>query len=463
MRNKKRLCLILTLAAVVAVNLLAYLLPYRAAHPDVSGTGVYTLSDSTHQMLSAINRDAEITYFAANPDPDLRSFLLLYRSSHVTVRVAAPESEAADQTVRIRCGERTRTLSLPDLYYSSSSTTGELLSLAEYARISAYLAQLDTSGDQYKMFVYYYGPDAMKTYFAGDAVVSAALRNLTSDAAQTLWVLTGNVGNEPDWYVSLRMEQYGFLPETVDSPAKLPAGALLWFSPKADLSEAQAAELSAFLAGGGRLLLTTNYQKTDLTNLGTILAAYGLSTAAVPNLVADTVSSGSGSSVSQTFQAVSASHAINEAFSGRVTVSYAHRIGIAETEGVTNAELLRTSLSGAYAEQDGESTKNEQGCFSLAATAIKGESRVVWIGMQFSAALDSYSGGKDSAFAAACLSWLAGVDGGLSPVGQANEIPSALLNVKVTTFSVWIVIFVVLIPLALLAVALVRRYIREKK
>lgn len=463
MRNKKRLCLILTLAAVVAVNLLAYLLPYRAAHPEVSGTVVYTLSDSTRQMLSGLTRDAEITYFAESPDPDLRSFLLLYRSSHVTVKVAAPETDAADQTICIRSGERTRTLSLSELFYYSSSATGELLSLTEYAQISAYLSQLDASSDQYQMFVYYYGPDVMQAYFAGDAVVSAALRNLTSDGTQTLWVLTGEVGSEPDWYVSLRMEQYGFLPQTVDSPAGLPAGALLWFSPKADLSEEQAAELSAFLADGGRLLLTTDYQKTDLTNLGTILAAYGLSTATVPNLVADTVSSGSGSTVSQTFSAISASHAINEAFGGRLTVSYAHRIGIAEVEGVTNAELLRTSLSGTYVEQDGENTKNEQGCFSLAAAAIKGDSRIVWIGMQFSSALESYTGGKESAYAAACLSWLAGADGAFSPVGQANEIPSALLNVKVATFSVWIVIFVVLIPLALLAVALIRRYIREKK
>lgn len=465
MRNKKRLCLILTLVAVVAVNLLVYLLPYRAAHPDVSGTGVYTLSDSTRQMLSGLTRDAEITYFAESPDPDLRSFLLLYRSAHVTVRVAAPETDAADQTICIRSGEQTRTLSLSDLFYYSSSSTGELLSLTEYAQISAVLSQLDTSSDQYQMLVYYYGPDVMQTYFAGDAVVSAALRNLTSDGTQTLWILTGEVGSAPDWYISLRMEQYGFLPQTVDSLAELPAGALLWFSPKADLSEEQAAELSAFLAGGGRLLLTTDYQKTDLTNLGTILAAYGLSTATVPNLVADTVSSSSSSSVSQTFSAVSASHAINEAFSGRLTVSYAHRIGIAEVEDVANAELLRTSLSGAYVEQDGEDTKTEQGCFSLAAAAIhnKDNSRVVWIGMQFSAALESYTDGKESAYASACLSWLTGVDSASSPVGQANEIPSALLNVKVVTFSVWIVIFVVLIPLALLAVALIRRYIRKKK
>lgn len=42
-------------------------------------------------------------------------------------------------------------------------------------------------------------------------------------------------------------------------------------------------------------------------------------------------------------------------------------------------------------------------------------------------------------------------------------IPSALLNAKVSVFTVWIVIFVVLIPLALLALALVLRYIRNRR
>ncbi len=462
-QNKKRLILILSLVAVVLVNFAAYLLPYRAGHPDVSGNGVYVLSDSSRQMLSGLSRDVEITYFAKSPDADLRSFLALYKSAHVRVTLEEPETDAADQTVRVSCGDRVRTLDLSDLYYYSSSKTGELLSLTEYAQISAYLSALDASSDQYQSLLYYYGPDVMQTYFAGDAVVSAAVRNLASDALQTVWVLVGEVGVSPDWYVALRLEQFGYQLQETDGFSDLPSGALLWLSPKADLSEAQALQLSSFLSGGGRLFLTTDYQKTNLPNLLSVLSDYGLSTATVPNMVADAVSSGSSSSMSQTFNAVKANHAINESISGSVTVSYAHAIKITALDGVHNAELLRTSLSGGYVEQDGEETKNESGCFSLAATAIRGDGRLVWIGMQFSAALDSYTSGKDSAYAASCLSWLGGSDGAMSPVGQAHQIPSTLLNVKVSTFAVWIVIFVALIPIALLVVALVLRYIRGKR
>ena len=75
--------------------------------------------------------------------------------------------------------------------------------------------------------------------------------------------------------------------------------------------------------------------------------------------------------------------------------------------------------------------------------------------------LDYYSNDAESAYTAAILSWLAG-DDLQYPIGESHVLPSALLNVSVTVFVVWIIVFAILIPLALLAVALVRRYVRRK-
>lgn len=462
--KKNRLRLTILLVLVVLVNVVVYLLPYRAMHPDVSGNGVYTLSSSSQALIDGLDRDVEITYLASAPDADLRSFLSLYSSPHIKVTVSVPQTSAEDQTIVIRCGERTRTLGLSELFYYASEATLELLSLTEYAQISSLLSQMDSSNEYYQDFISCYGPDVMRSYFAGDAAISAAVRNLTSDDVQPLYVLTGEIGNAPDWYISLRLEQYGFELIAVEGLAALPDGALVWLAPKADLDQTQATALSELLARGGRLLLSTDYKTTDLPRLASILATYGLSAPTVPNLVVDAGSSGSSSSMPQTFYATkNTSHAIHAAFSGSVTVSYAHKITVSEVEGVTNATLLRTSSSGGYTEQNGEDSITESGnTYTLAAIAIKGESRVVWFGLQFSAFLDNYSEGKDSEYLSACLAWLAEEDA-LSPIGQAHAIPSALLNVKVSTFSVWIVIFVVLIPLALLAAALILRYARMKR
>lgn len=469
MKSRKKAILIgLTLAAVLIVNLAVNLLPYRPMHPEVSGTGVYELSDDTRRMLSAIGRDAEIIYYANSPDSDLRSFLACFANAHVTVKVEKPASDAADQTVLLRSGDRTRTVGLTELYYYTSTTTGEILSLAEYAQISAYLSRLDSGSESYQMLLYYYGPDVMQSCFMGDAVIGAALRNLTSGRGyETVYVLTGDAGSGADWYVSLRLEQYGYLPQSVNSLSAVPAGATVWLTPAKDLSEAETATLRSFLSDGGRLFLTTDYRNTKLPSLAAVLADYGLSTSPEQNLVADVVTSSSGSTTSPVFPAVKSEHAINAATGAGMTAYRAHQITVSAVEGVNNSGLLKTSGSGSYTEKNGDGEpKSETGTtFYFAASAVKGESRVVWIGMPFGAADDSYSGGANSAYAAACLSWLGGNDGAdlPQPVGRARVIPSALLNAKVSVFTVWIVIFVVLIPLALLALALVLRYIRNRR
>lgn len=463
-RTKKRLLVLtVTLVAVVLVNVAVAFLPFRAAYPDVSGNGVYTLSEESRRLLNALDTQVELVYRANEPDPDIRSFLLQYQSRFVTVRVEAAPDAASDQTILLTSGTRASVLSLSKLFYYYSTVTGEMLSIAEYAQISGYLSAAETDDELYQSLIYYYGPNAMCSYFAGDSVISAALRNLTAEDLQMLYVFTGEQGAALDWYVTMRLEQYGFTLSTVTALSDLPSHAMLWLAPSGDLTETDAQALENHLENGGRMFLATSYQATNFPRLSAILSAYGLSTAAVPNLVLDLGSSSSGSqSMTQTFTAVKASHAINEAATGAVTVSHAHAIRIAEVEGAKPAELLRTSLSGGYVEQTGEETKNETGCFTLAASSVKGESRVVWLAMTPTAALEGYSSGKNGAWVASALAWLC--EGEVAtPIGQDCMIPSTLLNVKVSTFAVWIVVFAVLIPLGLLAAAIISRQVRNKR
>ena len=149
-----------------------------------------------------------------------------------------------------------------------------------------------------------------------------------------------------------------------------------------------------------------------------------------------------------------------------MVISYAHEILLSETEGVENASLLKTSSSGQSVERsaDGEGEQTETpGTFTVAATAVRSSdsSRVAWLGMLPTSNLDYYANDAESTYTAAILSWLAG-DDLQYPIGESHVLPSALLNVSVTVFVVWIIVFAILIPLALLAVALVRRYVRRK-
>ncbi|HBF15823.1 MAG TPA: hypothetical protein DDW30_09160 [Clostridiales bacterium] len=476
MRNpalrKKRLLLFVTLAVVLAVNLAAVLLPYRAAHPDVSGNGVYTLTNTSRNYVKALDRDVQITYYAADPDPDLRSFLDLYKASHVTVKVSEPPTADEDQTIRIACGEDARTVGVSDLFYYSSTTYSPeygYLSMTQYARITAEISAMSSSDEAYQAFTYYFGPDVMQAHFCGEEVITSTLRNLVGGTLRTVWVLTGEVGQAPDRYVMLRLKLHGFEARGVSETnlSSLPDGSLLWLTPQKDLDADGAAALEDFLSRGGRLFLTTLYSQMQLPKLMEVLAAYGLSAETEKvNLVGDTVSSGTSSTVSATFSPKRSDHAINETVGSGMMISYAHEIRLSAVEGVENASLLKTSTSGQSVEQsaDGEGEQTETaGTFTVAATAVRSSdsSRVAWLGMLPTSNLDYYADDAESTYTAAILSWLAGADLQF-PIGEPHVLPSALLNVSVTVFVIWIIIFAVLLPLSLLAVALVRRYVRRK-
>lgn len=466
-QNKKRVVLLVTLAVVLALNLAAVFLPYRTVHPDVSGGGVYTLSESTERYLAELDRPAQITYFASAPDADLRAFLELYRSQSVTVTVAEPETADADQTIRIRCGETSRTVGLAELYYYTSSaysSTYGMLSLSQYAQISSAVSGMSSSDEIYREYLSLFGPDVMQAHFCGEEVISSVLRNLTGGTLRTLWVWTGRFGTAPDWFVSLRLKMHGYEVRGVNDLSALSDGSLLWLTPQTDLDEAGAAALTEFLSHGGRLFLTTSYQVLELPTLMEVLSAYGLSAKTDrKNLVCDKVSYGTTSMMSVSFPPKRADHAINESVGGSVLINGAHEILLADADGVDNLSLLKTSSSGQLAELDGDGNQTvSDGTFTVAATAVRSSdsSRIAWLGMPLNSAFDYATSNGESAYTAAILAWLAG-DRMQFTVGETRTLPSAILNVSVTVFTVWIIIFVLLIPLLLLAIALVRRYIRK--
>ena len=181
----------------------------------------------------------------------------------------------------------------------------------------------------------------MTAYFCGDSVLTAALRSMTLDTLQDLYVWTGDGKSAPDWYLSGQLEQYGYVLREVTDLTAVPAGALLWIAPTQDIGEQDAATLSALLDGGAKLFLATSfqasYQAIDCPNLAEILAGYGLSTAAEKEFALY-------QSESAVFQAIQANHAINERVTGSFVALYAHAIRITETEGV-QADLTVRCMS----------------------------------------------------------------------------------------------------------------------
>ena len=251
-----------------------------------------------------------------------------------------------------------------------------------------------------------------------------------------------------------QLEQAGYTVQTLADLDAVPetCDALCLYAAD-DLTEAEAAVLTDYLSAGGALLLTTNYSQPDNPNLAAVLADYGLSSPTVENLLYD--------DNYQMFYAVEGDHPILDRFDGEFTAIYAHRIQTAETEGVTQTVLLRTPDQGSSLTNE-EDAEPQTGSFALCVAAETGDTRLVWLAMPLDGQANGLSGGADFDFAEQTIRWMS--DSGTTDLGISDRaIPSTQLSAGTNVAIFWIAVFAVLIPAALLAAGLIRRYARSKR
>ena len=453
------LCCALVLA-LAAINVAVALLPFRVRYPDVSGSTTYRMSDATRRYLGTLNEDVEIVYYttgdSAGADRDLYPFLLRYAdaSPHIRVTLAdAEEAQMSDQTIEIRSVRRSRTIPAIYLFYFLNSMTGELLSPVEYATILQLLSTT-TDPDIAQSLLTLYNPSSISSYFSGDANLTGAIRYVLAEQAPTVCVYVAGGSGDMNLLLRQQLEQAGYTVQTLADLDAVPetCDALCLYAAD-DLTEAEAAVLTDYLSAGGALLLTTNYSQPDNPNLAAVLADYGLSSPTVENLLYD--------DNYQMFYAVEGDHPILDRFDGEFTAIYAHRIQTAETEGVTQTVLLRTSDQGSSLTNE-EDAEPQTGSFALCVAAETGDTRLVWLAMPLDGQANGLSGGADFDFAEQTIRWMS--DSGTTDLGISDRaIPSTQLSAGTNVAIFWIAVFAVLIPAALLAAGLIRRYARSKR
>lgn len=447
----------LLLAALILLDLAVDLLPFRAAYPDVSGSNAYRLSDTSKRYLSGLTEDVEIVYYTAGgregADKDLYPFLLQYADASPRVTVTLKDiagTDAAEQSIEIRSARRTRVLRASDLFYYYNSGTGMTLSVAEYAQALQTISDAKDT-DAYQALMTLYAPSSMTAYFSGDPNLTGAIRFVLADSAPVLCIYSKGVGFNQ--LLRQELEQGGCsLRELRELPAVPEDCDVLLLSVSEDLTEAEASALSDYLARGGAVFLNTTYDAVQIPQLSAVLSAYGLSAPSEPNLLYD------GSS--QAFNAVIGDHPVTDRFNGKFVALYAHAIQTTATEGVTQTVLLRTSENAYKVTSSGSDP--EKGSFPLCVAAESGDSKLVWLSMTLNSLSNAYSSGANFAFTERVLGWM--TDTSVSAVSTpASAIPSSNINVSTTGFVIWIVAFVVLIPLALLIVGGTRAYLRKKR
>ncbi|MBE6632814.1 MAG: hypothetical protein E7620_00565 [Ruminococcaceae bacterium] len=457
---------LLLAGALIALNVATAFAPYRLSYPNVSGNGVFRISDASARYLSTVDRKVEILYHVKGgrraADRDIYSFLLQYESKNPLIEVklvdiSKEDTSAADQSITVRSETGSRSFMVTELYYYYSNAMKMPLTLEEYAAVLSSYSSSSLTQDAYQTLMSYYGPAVMQVYYAGDANLTGAIRYVLTENTPTVGVYSNGIVTV-NQLLRHELEQQGYGMTAVSSLADFTGDALILQLSK-DLTAEEATALSSYLSRGGKVLLTTSFTTTfETPNLLGALAPFGLSCHQEMNVVYDV----SENSYSPIFSASLGDHPITDGLSGYVGYN-AHAILSTETDGVTHSILLRSSESSVLLTKE---TQNQQEpdaeSYALGVLAEKGDAAVLWLGMTMESISNAYSGGGNYSFVAAALEQFTGFSG-ISMRISHKAVPSDYLGATMGNLIFWILTFVLIIPVGVIVAGGIKFYFRRKR
>lgn len=482
--------LVLTLLSSMGVALV----PDRLLNPAVNKSETFTIVAATKDYLKTLSDNVTIYYLVdggkKSADTDMQYFLydLAELSPRLEVKIVNTAKETAllerygatglsDQSFIVASNKRHILLDSDDLYHYYNAELQATLSPVQYAYyLSAYTNYVQTqSYGQYgeqavSLGAQLYNSQATVAYFDGCARLTNALQYVTSDDAPTAKIFGSTDAMDTSLRSYLIADGYYF--EKISSPLEIgnDCDLLILHTPKADITEAEAAALSEYLAEGGKVFLITSCYYANMPNLHSVTQAFGLDVMDERNIVCEEDADYHYSTDRPDyFLAHIAPCDITKSFDGYFTVLTAHAIKIAETapDGVTVFPLLYTgettgSLIVIY--ENGEQGEETGEQYVAAAVAQKGEGTLLWLASPESASATGYSlsAGGNFALIGEAANWMTG------NTYASMTVPSTLIsthNLSIGTNGVTVlaILLAFVLPLAVLIPSIVYLYKRKKR
>ena len=278
---------VVTVAASLAVNVAAGVLPNRFTSFDATGYGKYSVSAEAKQFLSTVDEDVTVYLLESTGDEAYELYLekLAACNEHITLERVfysstpefytetglAPTSVTANSLV-IASEKRLNYLSYPDmLVYSNASLGATEMTYSQYQ----YYYSMFSSNESYSDYLYSLVYDTV-VYFDGDAKICSYVEYAVKDIIPDSYYLTGHGENDASSSASAFYGYVTALDITDGTQVPADAACVLINMPTEDISESECAELLAYLERGGQLTVLTNEANLDMPNLMSLLAAYGM-------------------------------------------------------------------------------------------------------------------------------------------------------------------------------------------
>ena len=456
---------ILAAAIVLAVliNLLVGAIPKKYTEFDLSAAKMYTLGDSSRQLMQSLDQDVTVYYLCETGSEDAIITKLL--------------DHYADESGHFHWEQKDPALypTFAAQYGAENASTGSLIVVSgENSEVlnAAELYEYDYSD--------YYTTGAANVTFGGEKQISSAIYKLTA-AAESHAYYTTNHGEQTltDTLTSalenqnLTLTGLDMLSDSIPEDCDL----LIINNPVQDFASAGAlvdemSDLRGYLSRGGKLLITTDsYNRTP--NLDALLAEFGLSRTEGLVVEGDSSHSMNGypTYLLPDYASAVESGVLDNVDKNRgVLLQMAQGIALTETEDVISEALLTTSAE-AYSKTAGyemttltQEDGDPDGPFTLAAYARNEntEAEVIWIdcGNMDNEGIYQVLPGNVT-FLQACATTMAFEES--TTLIESKALEAAPLEVSNSTSVALGLTFVIILPAAVLAAGAVVVLLRRRK
>lgn len=456
---------ILAAAIVLAVliNLLVGAIPKRYTEFDLSAAKMYTLGDSSRQLMQSLDQDVTVYYLCETGSEDAIITKLL--------------DHYADESGHFHWEQKDPALypTFAAQYGAENASTGSLIVVSgENSEVlnAAELYEYDYSD--------YYTTGAANVTFGGEKQISSAIYKLTAAAESHAYYTTNHGEQALTSTLTDALESQNLSLTALDllsSGIPEDCDLLIINNPAQDLASAgslvdEMSLLRSYLGSGGKvLLLTDSYYNTP--NLDALMAEFGLTR--TEGLVvegdANHFMNGYPYYLLPDYTSPTETTALDGVDTSRhVLLQMAQGITLTETDNIVSEALLTTSNS-AYSKTAGyemvtadKEDGDLDGPFALAAYARNEttEAEVIWVNcgnVDNEAAYQVVPG--NCTFLQGCAASLAGQVSTVLIDSKALE--AAPISVSSSVSAVLGLTFIVILPAALLAVGAVVVVLRRRK
>lgn len=255
---------VVVIAIIVAVNLIVGQLPSELINIDISEEKLYSIGDTTKDLVSALDEDVSIYVIATSETQDetINQMLDKYAdlSSHVSVSAVDPDTN-------------------PSFLTEHELTSEDLSGYADILVVSAKRQKLIQYSDIYEVsYTSYYSYDVN---YDGEGEVTSAISYVTTDDLPKMYVLQGHEEEAFTDSVSKLISKNNIETDTLNlmTAGTVPddCDVLAIIKPQKDFTEDEVDALEDYVAHGGKCVII-NYadMQENMPNYCSFLAYYGV-------------------------------------------------------------------------------------------------------------------------------------------------------------------------------------------